>query len=57
MDIPNLAPKTVPKEEVINVSLRGLYEDPDLVLITQSSITKLRNDLSKLVSMYQDKLN
>jgi len=57
IDIPNLAPKTVSMEEVINVSLRGLYEDPDLVLITQSSITKLRNHLSKLVSMYQDKLS
>lgn len=55
--IPNLASRTVPKEEVLDASLGGLYEDPDLVLITPSSIIRLRKSLSKLISIYLDKVN
>ena len=50
--IPNLAPKSVPKEEVNDVSLGGLYVDPDLVLITPTSVLKLRNELTKLIKLY-----
>ena len=53
MDIPNLAPRTVPKKEIVNVSLEGLYEDPDLILITRSSITKLREKLSKIINAFR----
>ncbi len=57
MEIPNLAPENVPREELIEVSLRGLYDDPDMVLITPSSTLKLRNELSKLVSSYSSNSN
>lgn len=49
IEIPNLAPKYVPEEEIEEISLRGLYEDHDLVLITPSSTTRLRNELAKLI--------
>ncbi len=48
----NLAPKHTPKEEVEEVSLGGLYEDPDLVLITPSSTSRLRSELVKLINLY-----
>lgn len=50
--IPNLTLENVPKEEVNDVSLGGLYVDPDLVLITPTSVLKLRNELTKLIKLY-----
>lgn len=49
IEIPNLASRNVPEEEIEEISLKGLYEDPDLVLITPSSTTRLRNELAKLI--------
>lgn len=42
MYILNLTSRTISKEEVLDASLEGLYEDSDLTLITPSSITRLR---------------
>ncbi len=49
IEIPNLAPKTVPREEIIEASLNGLYEDEDIVLITETSLKNLREKLVKLL--------
>ncbi len=49
IEIPNLAPKTVPREEIIEASLNGLYEDEDIVLITEASLKSLREKLVKLL--------
>ncbi len=49
IEIPNLAPKTVPREEIIEASLNGLYEDEDIVLITETSLKSLREKLVKLL--------
>ncbi len=49
IDIPNLAPKTVSREEIIEASLNGLYEDEDIVLITEVSLKSLREKLVKLL--------
>ncbi len=48
--IPNLAPRTVPREEVYEASLGGLYSDPDIVLIARSSLERLKRLLGELVS-------
>ncbi len=48
VSIPNLAPNNVPAEEVSEISL-GIYEDPDLVLITRTSLEQLKNELRKLL--------
>ncbi len=49
IEIPNLAPKTVSREEIIEASLNGLYEDEDIVLITETSLKNLREKLVKLL--------
>ncbi len=49
IEIPNLAPKTVSREEIIEASLNGLYEDEDIVLITEVSLKSLREKLVKLL--------
>ncbi len=49
IDIPNLVPKTVSREEIIEASLNGLYEDEDIVLITEVSLKSLREKLVKLL--------
>ncbi len=48
-EIPNLAPKRVPDDELTQVSLNGLYEDPDLVLITPTAIKSLREGVSRIL--------
>ncbi|WFO75695.1 DUF5591 domain-containing protein [Desulfurococcaceae archaeon MEX13E-LK6-19] len=53
--IPNLAPSTIPAEELEEVRLGGLYDDPDLVLITHTSLSKLRENLAKLVDLSKSK--
>lgn len=50
IEIPNLAPRHVPREEVEEVSLNGLYRDPDLVLITRTALRNLVDGLRKLLS-------
>ncbi|WP_048191634.1 DUF5591 domain-containing protein [Pyrolobus fumarii] len=47
--IENFAARTVPNEEVREVSLGGLYQDADLVLVTRSSLASLVQGLKKLV--------
>ncbi|HIP65787.1 MAG TPA: hypothetical protein EYH08_04625 [Pyrodictium sp.] len=49
LEIPNLAPRTVPVEELEKVSLGGVYEDPDLVLITPTALKKLQCSLRELL--------
>ncbi len=49
IDIPNLAPKEVSEEELRELSLGGLYEDPDMVLVTSSSTAYLVKGLRSLV--------
>lgn len=49
IDIPNLAPKEIVEEELRELSLGGLYEDPDMVLITPSSTKQLAGKLGELV--------
>ncbi|NPA04989.1 MAG: hypothetical protein GXO09_02695 [Crenarchaeota archaeon] len=49
IEIPNLAPRSVPGEEVWEVSLHGVYRDPDLVLITPSSLRGLADGLRRLL--------
>ncbi len=48
--VENLAAREVPEEEVREVSLGGLYEDPDLVLVTKSSLKKLVEGLKRLLA-------
>ncbi len=50
--IPNLAAKKeeVPENELTKVSLNGLYQDEDLILITPTSLKKLRNEIEKIVN-------
>ncbi len=50
LSIPNLAPKSVPDEELREVSLNGLYEDPDLVLITRSALKTLRDGIKAILT-------
>lgn len=49
MDIPNLAPKEVPAGELKELSLGGLYEDPDMALVTPSSTNQLARGLRELI--------
>ncbi len=49
INIPNLAPKSFDPEEIKEVSLEGLYQDEDLVLITPSSLRKLREGIVKII--------
>ncbi len=49
IEIPNLAPRSASEGEVEEASLNGLYDDPDLILITRSSTSKLRRGLSELI--------
>ncbi len=46
--IENLAARDVPEEEVREVSLNGLYEDPDIILVTKTSLKRLVEGLKKL---------
>ena len=48
-EIPNLAPVSVPRDEVEEASLNGLYEDPDLVLITPTALRNLRKGIESLL--------
>ncbi len=50
LSIPNLAPKSVPGNELEEVSLNGLYEDPDLILITKSALNALRDGVKALLT-------
>ncbi len=49
VSIPNLAPKEVPGEELREVSLNGLYEDPDLILVTRTALSALREGVEALL--------
>ena len=49
IEIPNLAPKAVPKEELKEVSLERLYTDEDLILITPTSLKALRTKLKQSI--------
>ncbi len=49
IEIPNLAPREVPREELEEVSLRGLYSDPDLVLITRTALKALAEGIKELL--------
>ncbi len=50
--IPNLAPKKeeVPENEITEVSLDGLYQDEDLILITPTALKKLREEIEKIIN-------
>jgi len=50
--IPNLAPRFVPPQEVNEIGLEGLYEDPDLTLITPSALSTLRRNLIELINRH-----
>ena len=50
IDIPNLALKEVPKGEIIEAGLGGLYNDEDLILITESSLENLRLKIRRILS-------
>jgi len=50
INIPNLAPKHVPRSELLEVSLNGLYEDEDLLLITPTALSKLKEGITRLLS-------
>jgi len=50
LSIPNLAPENVPEEELREASLNGLYEDPDLILITRSALKALRDGVKVLLT-------
>ncbi len=52
IEIPNLAPKEVPRKEVEEMSLNGLYDDVDLVLITPTATTSLRDKLLEIIKQY-----
>lgn len=49
ISIPNLAPKEVSREELRELSLGGLYEDPDMVLVVPSSTAYLAERLGDLL--------
>ena len=49
VEIPNLVPKNVPEQEIMEASLDGLYEDEDIVLITKSSLRRLREKLLEIL--------
>ena len=49
IEIPNLAPEEVPREEVEEVSLHGVYYDPDLALITPTALKSLVDGVKKLL--------
>ncbi len=49
VEIPNLAPREVPKEELDEVSLGGIYRDPDLVLVTRTALQSLSRGLRELL--------
>ena len=49
IEIPNLAPNSVPKVEVRKVSLEGLYKDEDLVLVTPTSLQALKSGVKKVL--------
>lgn len=49
VNIPNLTPKQVSEAELRELSLGGLYKDPDMVLVTPSSMAHLANKLRDLV--------
>ena len=50
LHIENLAAREAPREELEEVSLGGLYQDPDLILVTRSSLNKLVDGLRRLLS-------
>lgn len=50
IQIPNLAPKEVPEEELREVSLNRLYEDEDLILITPTALRSLMEGVRRLIS-------
>jgi len=49
IEIPNLAPKEVNEDELRELSLGGLYSDPDMVLVTPSATAYLARTLEELV--------
>ena len=51
IQITNLAAKKeeVPETELMKVSLDGLYQDEDLILITPTSLKKLRDGIDKII--------
>jgi len=52
LEVVNLAarPEEIPEEELREVSLGGMYQDPDLVLITRTSLNKLVMGLRAILS-------
>ncbi len=50
VEVPNLAPRAVPEEELRLVSLDGVYQDPDLVLITPTALRSLVEGVSRLLA-------
>ncbi len=50
LEVPNLAAERVSEDEVREVSLGGVYEDPDLVLVTRSSLEKLVEGLRRIIA-------
>ncbi len=47
--IPNLAPSAVAEEDIREISLHGLYDDPDLILVTRTALNHLRESVRKLL--------
>ncbi len=52
LEIPNLAPESVPGEELAEAGLGlGYEEDPDLLLVTPTALSRLRRGLEALVPL------
>ncbi len=49
LEFVNLAPRSVPREEVEEVGLGGVYRDPDIVLITPTALNSLVRGLAELL--------
>ncbi len=49
IEIPNLAPRAAPGDELKEVSLGGLYEDEDLILVTPSALKALREGVRRIL--------
>lgn len=56
IEIANIAPKEYDEEEIRAASLDGLYDDPDVVLITPSAIKKLSEALREMLSACKNKI-
>jgi len=49
IEIPNLMVKNVPQQELYEISLEGIYEDEDLILITPTALKNLTQSLIKII--------